>query len=229
MSDPWTERLSAYLDEELHADERQALEAHLTECPACRSDLNRLRQVTQWAAGYPGTPPRADVWRAVHEEIRRRGSSHLTPIGVAWRRERMRISVPLALAASLAFLAVGIGGWVAGRAMAPGAPAATMIAAPGAGAISVASRRTDSALLAAERYGAAIAQLEQALLHGSGQLDSATVRVVFRKLEVIDRAIAEARGALAADPGSAYLADHFANMMRKKLNLLRAASAARSS
>ena len=71
MSDPWTERLSAYLDEELNADERQALEAHLTECSACRSDVHRLRQVTQWAVSYPGTPPRADVWRAVREEIRR--------------------------------------------------------------------------------------------------------------------------------------------------------------
>jgi anti-sigma factor RsiW len=225
MPDPFTERLSAYLDDELSAADRRELEVHLAECATCRSDLDRLRQVTQWAATYAGTPTRADVWHGVREEIRQRVSPDVTPIEAVQGRERMRVSVPLALAASLAFFAVGIGGWVAGRAMAP-TPVAGVAATAEAMMV---SRPTGTALLAAEKYGAAIAQLEQALLHGEDRLDSATVRVVVQKLAVIDRAISEARVAMAKDPGSAYLAEHFATMMRRKLTLLRSAAAVRSS
>jgi hypothetical protein len=58
-------------------------------------------------------------------------------------------------------------------------------------------------------------------------LDSVTIRVLRDKLLVIDRAIAEAREALARDPSSPYLADHYAGMMRTKLTLLRNAAAMR--
>jgi len=44
-------------------------------------------------------------------------------------------------------------------------------------------------------------------------------------LRIIDRAIAQARSALSADPGSAYLSLHLAQTMRTKLDLLRRAQA----
>src|SRR5438445_400088 len=59
----------------------------------------------------------------------------------------------------------------------------------------------------------------------SGRLDSATVRVLTQSLVTIDSAIVQARRALAADPGSAYLNQHLADTMRRKLELLRRASA----
>lgn len=222
MSDTWTDRLSAFLDDELAADERVALEAHLTACSECRTDLARLRRVQAWAADYPGRPVHADVWHGIAAAIRTRREVSLPNAAQPTRR---RVSLPLALAASLALLAVGAGSWWAARATAPGP-----VMVPNAGASALfAPHQTNTALLAAERYGAAIAQLEQALFQGGSQLDTGTVRVVKSKLEIIDRAIGEAREALAKDPASAYLADHFATMMRKKLNLLRSASAARSS
>ena len=75
-------------------------------------------------------------------------------------------------------------------------------------------------------YLAAITDLEQALQadRASGQLDSATVRVVQHNLAVIDMALAEARTALAADPASSYLNRHLANTMQRKLELLREAT-----
>jgi len=77
------------------------------------------------------------------------------------------------------------------------------------------------------RYDAAVAELQSAMEQGraSGRLDSATVRVLTQSLVTIDSAIVQARRALAADPGSAYLNQHLADTMRRKLELLRRASA----
>lgn len=230
MSDHWTEKLSAYLDGELAATDRRVLERHLEGCAACREDTERLARVKEWAATYAGTAPRPSVWRGVRDEIRRREGPGVVPIATR-RRFRIGTSLPLALAASLVLVLVGVGGWLAGRATAFGSGLGVEErGAPGSvGAMTIAARQTDAALLAAERYGAAIAQLEQAVLHEGSRLDSATVRVVVEKLGVIDRAIAEARAAMAKDPESAYLAEHFATMMRKKLNLLRSAAAVQRS
>jgi anti-sigma factor RsiW len=229
MPDHWSERLSAYLDGELAADDRLAVERHVDGCPSCRADLARLGKVKEWAATYDGAPPSPAVWHGVRQEIRRRRGRSVAPF-TGGRRLRIGSRLPLALAASLAFVVVGVGGWLIGRASAPaGGIGAEAAATRPAVTMTIAARQTDAALLAAEKYGAAIARLEQALLHDGNRLDSATVRVVVEKLAVIDRAIAEARAAMAQDPESAYLADHFATMMRKKLNLLRSAAAVQRS
>jgi RES domain-containing protein len=76
------------------------------------------------------------------------------------------------------------------------------------------------------QYDAAIAELEQALAARRSSLDTSTVRVVEQNLAVIDRAIAEARRALAADPTDPYLHDHLASTMRRKMDLLRHVTAA---
>ena len=73
-------------------------------------------------------------------------------------------------------------------------------------------------------YDLVIARLEQLLAEHRTALDTATVRVLEKNLEIIDRAIAEARAALAADPASAYLNHHLARTMRRKVDLLRQAS-----
>lgn len=229
MPDQWTERLSAYLDDEMVADERRGLERHLDECASCRSDVERLARVKDWAATYTGVQPSPTVWKAVRERVRREQKHAATPLSVG-RRARIATRLPLALAASLALVVVGVGGWLVGRTTAPGSVAAAGEPTSGSvGGVTVAARQTDAALLAAEKYGAAIAQLERVLLREGSQLDSATVRVVAEKLVVIDRAIAEARAAMARDPASQYLAEHFATMMRKKLNLLRSAAAVQRS
>jgi hypothetical protein len=75
------------------------------------------------------------------------------------------------------------------------------------------------------RADAAIADLQDALERNENRLDTATVRVVRENLALIDRAIAQARAALAADPGNAYLNLHLADTMRRKLELLRRVNA----
>lgn len=77
-----------------------------------------------------------------------------------------------------------------------------------------------------ERYDSAIAELEQVLADNRTRLNPATVEVVEANLALIDRAIADARRALAADPASRYLNDHLAETMKRKVDLLRRVTAA---
>ena len=74
------------------------------------------------------------------------------------------------------------------------------------------------------KYGAAIADLERVIEDNRAQLDTATVRIIEENLMIIDRAIAQARRALADDPASSYLNEYLAGTMRQKLEFLRQAA-----
>jgi hypothetical protein len=76
----------------------------------------------------------------------------------------------------------------------------------------------------ARGYDAAVDDLERVLAEGRGRLDTATVRVLEQNLAIIDRAIAQARRAVAADSSNLYLNSHLAETMRRKIDLLRQAA-----
>ncbi len=220
MNDNWTERLSAYLDEELSPDERAALERHLETCDECRVALKQLRGVVAWAADFEGREPANDVWPQISAAI---GDAPSGVVNLDNRRRRpMRItfSIPQSLAAAIALAVVGAGGWWLARATAPQNQMSTVIdiSAPDAAATVTAT------IAVAQKYGPAISDLEQVLLHEHGTLDSNTVRVLREQLAIIDRALAEAQAALAQDPASDFLADHYTGMMKKKLDVLRQAA-----
>jgi len=213
MSDTWTGRLSEYLDEELSVPEQRALEAHLEECAGCRKALEELRLVTNRAAALQDRPPAENLWSGIAQRIgteqpeRRRGA-----------RRRVSFSLPQLAAAGLALILIGAGGaWVA---LSPGMRGATVVAEqgalPGDGALAVAVARQD--------YDAAVAQLKEIIYERRAELDSVTVRVIEENLAAIDRAIDEARDALAADPANGYLSQHLAATMRRKVDLLRRAA-----
>ncbi|MCZ7543651.1 MAG: zf-HC2 domain-containing protein [Anaerolineae bacterium] len=63
------ERLSAYIDDELTPDERQAVEARLAEDPALRAALDEMRANARLLAGLP--------------RVRLRATSRLTPPSTA--------------------------------------------------------------------------------------------------------------------------------------------------
>jgi len=213
MTDQWMARLSEYLDGELAADERAALEAHLSACAACREVLDDLRGVMARAATLEDRGPARDLWAGVARSI---GSE-----GAARRPRRLAFSVPQLLAASVALMALAGGtAWLtATRRATEGSGGGG-----GGGGSHVATARLAWATDAG--YDAAIAELQAALESGrrSGRLDSTTIRVVGHNLAIIDTAITQARRALTADPGSAYLNHHLADTMRRKLELLRQAT-----
>jgi hypothetical protein len=78
---------------------------------------------------------------------------------------------------------------------------------------------------AARSYDSAVDDLERVLADGRGRLDTTTVRVLEQNLALIDRAIAQAQRAVAADSANLYLNTHLAETMRRKIDLLRQAAA----
>jgi anti-sigma factor RsiW len=231
-ADTWRDRLSDYLDEALEDSERSELEEHLEGCEECRETLVELRQVVARAGRLVDAPPARDLWPGIAYRIREteegerhdaragRASAGASPAG---RRGRsFTFSVPQLAAAAVTLIALssGIAWQVAGGFSARQAePADPVAQAPAKTDLMLASR------IASSDYESAIAQLERVLDVGRERLDTATVRKVEEKLALIDKAIDDARQALAADPSNAYLNRYLAGTMRRKLDLLRRTAA----
>jgi anti-sigma factor RsiW len=215
MTDSWTDRLSEYVDGELDATTRAALEVHLATCADCRAIRAELQQVVERARRVGYREPTADLWRPIEASIR-------TSAPTAHRRRFVTLSWSrLATAAAIvAVLAGGFAWAVASRravshdaALASRDTATPVVRIPAAGA----------SALAVASYRDAAADLERALEAGRSTLRPETMRVIEENLRTIDVAIAQADSALRRDPGSAYLNQYLAATMQRKLKLLRRA------
>ncbi len=210
MTHPSSELLSEYLDNGLDPEAEREVAGHLAGCPECGVLLAELRRVLVRAQALEDRGPREDLWPGV-----------AAAIGAApARRWRVTVPVPVLLAAGIALM-LATGATVAlvlrqgpTRQVATEAP---VIQAP---SVSTAAAPDD-----ARGYDAAVRALTRELDQNSSRLDSATVRVVNQKLELIDRAITEAERALAADPANNYLHGHLTQTRLRKLDLLRRAAA----
>ena len=221
-NDDWTDRLSDYVDDELSVEDRSAVDAHLAGCADCRQVLRELRAVANRAGSLPDAGPDNDLWPGVAAEIQ--ASPRREPRVFQMRpSRRFSFTLPQLVAAGLALMVLS-GGlvWMArlggDRTDFPSIAAetpATGAAAPGA----------VPATFADAHYDEAIADLQQTLDAGRARLDPGTVAVLERNLVAIDRAIEQCRHALAADPANGYLSEHLAAAKRRKLALLRRATA----
>ena len=206
----WNDRLSEYLEDELEPAERAGLEAHLSGCADCRTDLAGLRAVVARAQALTDRAPSANLWPGVAARI---GAPQPRAATLATRR--FAFTLPQLVAAGLALI-VASGGmvWLARL----GGP--TTDFPPVLGVSSVRPANFGDAA-----YDEAVADLQQTLQEGRGRLDPETIRVLESNLEAIDRAIAQCREALMADPSSVYLNTYLAETRRRKLELLRRATA----
>lgn len=213
MSDRWMERLSEYLDGELSATDRAALETHLETCDDCSAVLSDLRRVVDQARMAEDYAPRRDLWPGI---ARRIGA---TPAASPRIGRRWSFSLPqLAAAAILLMTLSGSAVWLLrSTALQLRGPIATMVTP-------TVTPATNASTSASASYAAAVADLERVLASGRGQLDTTTVRVIEQNLAAIDQAIAQAQRALQADPANLYLNTHLAETMRRKLDLLRQAA-----
>jgi anti-sigma factor RsiW len=222
MSHSWTDRLSEYLDGGMRPKERAALEAHLASCPDCARALAELSAVVARAGRLPARAPAADLWPGIASRLepRRAPRSFGAMLG-GWR---VSFTVPQLAAAALALTLLSSGTmWLAlSRRPAP-IPAGSSAQRVGPSHEAETASGADGAVadFGFARYDAAIADLERVLALHRAQLDPATVRVVEENLRIIDRATAQARRALAADPANPYLNGHLADQMRRKVELLR--------
>lgn len=230
MEDRWTDRLSEYLDDDLPGAERAGLERHLATCARCTRILEELRAVTARAVDLPAHEPSDDLWPGIEARIAAAAGDpdapgrRRTAVGTrVLRLARLRVSLSMPQAAAAAFalaLLSGGGVWLALQAT-PGRvpPAVTAPARPGG------ATGASFADFGQTRYDAAIADLQRVLQAHRSDLDTSTVRVLEQNLALIDRAVEQARRALAADPASPYLNGYLADSMRRKYELLRRATA----
>lgn len=216
--DQWTARLSEYLDGELSGAEREALETHVAGCPDCAATLEELRAVVVRARGLTDRAPAGDLWPGVAARIAP-ASARPEPVDLAerrpWRNRRFSFSLPQLAAAGVALVLATGGVARLTRGGDSASPASPMTAGAVVAMAAFSGSGTDSA----------VAQLERALAAGRGQLDTATVRVIEQNLRIIDQAIVQARRALSADPANIYLNTHLAQTLRRKVDLLKQATA----
>ena len=208
MTHPPSEQLSGFLEDELSPQTRSEVTAHLEACAECSALLGELRRVLSRARALDDHPPRADLWPGV-----------AAAIGATPARRRPSFSWPRLIAAGIALVVLS-GGAVA-LLLDRGASFAGAPPIPGGSTVVPAAASSTSG----RGYAAAIRELEAELVAGQGRLDSTTVRVVTQKLQLIDRAIADAERALATDSASTYLHGHLAQTRLRKLDLLRQAAA----
>lgn len=237
--DRWSDRLSEYIDGGMKAAERERLEAHLARCAACSVALADLREVVSRARTLEDTPPAEDLWPAIEAQLTPRTVAAPARRGAildgrAWWGRRFDLGLPQLAAA--AFLMVTLSGgavWLALRGPAlPSAPAPAHEGALARGSAAVPRTSSESPTAAVPasvdganpRYDAAVAELERTLEEGRGRLDPRTLEIVERNLNIIDRAIEDARRAVAADPGNTWLRSHLAATMKRKVDLLRSAT-----
>ncbi|MCK9997010.1 MAG: zf-HC2 domain-containing protein [Candidatus Krumholzibacteria bacterium] len=71
-----TNRIQAYISGELDSDRMAAFEEHLNECPSCRKEADRAREIWEMleAAETP-SPATGSVWSAVQARTFGRGTS----------------------------------------------------------------------------------------------------------------------------------------------------------
>jgi anti-sigma factor RsiW len=221
MSDQWTDRLSAYLDGDLDENLRTDIQAHLATCAECSATLAELRRVVTRAGALEDRPPATDLWPGIAERIGLGADQLSTRRRV--RDRRFTFTVPQLAAASLALIALSASVvWLALR------PTPQSVAGSGTAPAAVAPAVQLAKWMPKVEGSAdaAVIELRSALADGrrSGRLDSVTVTKLEHSLAVIDSAIAEAKRALEADPGSAYLNHHLADTYRRKLSFLRQAT-----
>ena len=223
--DPWTDRLSEYLDGDLPEWERVALESHLQACAECSVVVSDLRRVVRRARTLKDRPPTNDLWPGIASRIGAASGGTRKVVDLASHRRparRWAFSLPQLAAAGIALMTVSGGAvWLLSAPARPVAISQSPTSSGGAPpAVTVAMKPN-----ASESYAAAVADLEQVLAAGRGRLDTTTVKIIEQNLAAIDRAIAEAQRALDADSANLYLNTHLTETMRRKLDLLRQAAA----
>ena len=218
--DAWTDRLSEYIDGELDATSAAALEQHLRECAECSAIVADLRLIAADAAELEAVEPATDLWAGIAAQIGASGAPAISLDAHRGRRRSITMTMPQLAAAAILLLALG---GTAVWQMAPkrGAPAVAGGNRPGS--VINASAPVNQPLRT-PGYDAAIRELEEVASQNEVNLDPKTKAVIAQSMTTIDRAIADARAAVAADPANAYLHRHLDRTMKQKLELLRQAA-----
>jgi hypothetical protein len=216
-----SERLSAYLDGELTAPQREQLEREIAADPRVAQLLAGLRAVRNQALSLADRPPQQDLWPAI---AARTAMGRRRPHPGAGRRYALSLPQLAAAAVVLIVLSSALTAVLSGalRFGQRGTQPATGQATSGENAL---AWRVRQASFAQREYDKAIRDLEHALAQQKGRIDSTTYNVIVKNLAIVDLAVTQTRAALVQDPQDEYLNAYLASTMQRKLKLLRQASA----
>jgi anti-sigma factor RsiW len=209
--------LHDFADGVLDAAAQAEAASHVGDCAACRARVDAVRRLQQSLRALPrDIAPPADVLAGVHarlDALPLRGST-LAPMAPS----RGWYGRPALLAAAAVVLVLA-SSLTTALLLRRGADAPTAVRENGpAGAARLASHPLE------RTYEEAIATLQQQLAAQQSTLSPDTRRIVEQNLQVIDRALGEARAALQADPANAALADVLRSGYERKLDVLRSAA-----
>ncbi len=201
------ETLSAYADGELNAVAIVRVERHVAECELCRRALDRLRAMVATATALPREiPAPSGMWSAVRARLAE------TPIPRAqparwWHNGWLMSAAAVVLVVGTVLLVPR------GTGKAKGTKVASQVAAMPAVLVSV-----------ERNFAPTITELRAVFESQRDSLSPSTIRTLEHSLAVIDTAIAEARAALAAEPGRQALADMLAAYYARKVEFLKRAT-----
>lgn len=205
-------QLNDCVDRTLDPAEQGDAEAHLASCDACREAVERLRRLRSDLADLPRSiPPPAHVLMGVRAGL---VETTVHPAGRSWY---MRPRLLAAAAVLLVAISSATTALLIRQASDAGADTGPTVFSAGSSRL--------VAVHAMERsYEDAISEVQRALQGQQSGLSPETLRVLQANLDIIDRALGEARAALRADPGNDALTALVRSGYERKLDVLRSAS-----
>lgn len=203
-------QLNDWVDGTLIPAEQAGVETHVASCNACRDAAERLRLLRSDLADLPRSiQPPAHVLMGVRAGML---DTQRNPGRDTWY---MRPRLLAAAAVLLVTISSAITALVVRQADDTGA-------SPSLAVSPASSSSSLVAVHALERtYEDEIAELQRALRGQQSSLSPETLRVLQTNLEIIDRALGEARAALRADPGNDALTALVRSGYERKLDVLR--------
>lgn len=227
------ELLDEFVGGDLPPREERDVRRHLMQCESCRAEEQALRALLDEAAALPDEiVPERDLWTDIAPRLQSRGSladepaDALTEVRVIGPRPArplpwwMSAAAAVALVVTTSFATLQLSG--------RGAETVPAIESQQAQGPQGAAPRNATTALAAfkpaeQEYEKAISDLEIVLQTQRDRMAPQTAATLEANLKIIDKAIAESRAALAADPNSAELTHMLSDAYDTKLDVLRQA------
>jgi len=214
------DRAADIVDGDVSPALRPAIDAHLASCAACRATIADLQRITQTAATLGHLAPPTTTWHRVAARLQADADfRQVAPRGTRRSQALMTPGWAWLAAAAVLVLFVGGGLWMLRQSVPAGSQMAGAL--PGNAATGSPVESVEAELqLAADHYEKAISALERAANQADSPLDPEVTATLRKNLEVIDKAIADSRGALRSEPENRVAQESLLDAFRRKLALL---------
>jgi hypothetical protein len=211
------ERIQELVDGTLGAIRLSDLEQHLAQCPACRALKEDLERIRDAAAALPALSPPDGAWLQIAGRLRQEGriaQAAPKPSGGARSYAWLAIAATLVLAAGASIVVVFRSSPPAPSAVTSPMPAGNPAADPSVEAVQ------SEVEAAQEQFEKAITKMDDLRKANMNAIDPQTSEVIEKNLGIIDRAIAENRVAVKAEPTSVAARETLFEALRLKVSLL---------